>query len=195
MLLYQVTHVRLNQVINWLAQVLVSGGLGSSHGVVSLVRHELGGTGGGPKIRGQASVVGDQASNLLGRGVVPCVAYLAVSSVMATASPLARLEILGVVSFGGRCCGLHSLFLCVVRALEGFLIWRGFMLLVLCALGLSFRRLLEPPWLHGGGSNFFFVPLWGLSRFFILESGGLYFVAFSFLCWALSALFVLAAKP
>ena len=66
MLLYQVTHVRLNQVINWLAQVLVSGGLGSSHGVVSLVRHKLGGTGGGPEIRGQASVVGDQASSLLG---------------------------------------------------------------------------------------------------------------------------------
>ena len=74
MLLYQVTHVRLNQVINWLAQVLVSGGLGSSYGVVSLVRHELGGTGGGPKIRGQETVVGDQTSNILGRGVLPCVA-------------------------------------------------------------------------------------------------------------------------
>ena len=99
MLLCQVTHVCLNQVINWLAQVLVSGGLGSSHGVVSLVKYELGGTGGGPKIRGQASIVGDQTSNLLGRGVIPCMVYLAVSSVMAKASPLARMKILGVVSF------------------------------------------------------------------------------------------------
>ena len=61
--------------------MLVSGGLGSCHGVVPLVRHELGGSGGGPKIRGQASIVGDQTSNLLGRGVIPCMAYLAVSLV------------------------------------------------------------------------------------------------------------------
>ena len=81
----------------------VSGGLGSSNGVVSLARYELGGTGGGPKIRGQASVVGDQVPSLLGRGVVSCAAYLAVISVMAMASPLARLEILGVVSCGGGC--------------------------------------------------------------------------------------------
>ena len=34
MLLYQVTHVRLNQDINWLAQLLVSGGLGNPRGCV-----------------------------------------------------------------------------------------------------------------------------------------------------------------
>ena len=71
--------------------------------MVSLARYELGGTSGGPKIRGQASVVGDQVSSLLGRGVVSCAAYLAVISVMAMASPLARLGILGVVSCGGGC--------------------------------------------------------------------------------------------
>ena len=112
MLLYQVMHVRLNQDTNWLAQVLVSGGLGSSHGVVPLVRHELGGTDGGPKIRGQASIVGDQTSNLLGRGVISSV------MAMATARPLARLEILWVVLFGGGCCGLDFPFLCVAGALE-----------------------------------------------------------------------------
>ena len=101
MLLCQVAHVLLNQANNWVAQVLVSGGLGSSHGVVSLARYELGGTGGGPKIRGQAPVVGDQVSSLLGRDVVSCAAYLAVISVMAMASPLARLKILRVVSCGG----------------------------------------------------------------------------------------------
>ena len=103
MLLCQVAHVLLNQVNNWVAQVPVSGCLGSFYGVVSLARYELGGTGGGPKIRGQASVVGDQVRSLLSRGVVSCAAYLAVISVIAMASPLARLEILGVVSCGGGC--------------------------------------------------------------------------------------------
>ena len=59
------------------------------------------------------------------------------------------------------------------------------MLLVLCALGLGFRHLLESPWL-GGGFKFFFVSLWGPSRFSILDSGWPHFVASSILCWASS---------
>ena len=93
-MLCQVTHVLLNQAVNWVAHVLVSGGLGSSHGVVSLAGYELSGTGGGPKIRGQASVVGDPVSSLLGRGVASCVTYLSIVSLMAVAGLLARLGIL-----------------------------------------------------------------------------------------------------
>ena len=44
MLLYHVTHNRLNQDTSWLAQVLVSGGLGSLHGMALLVSRKLGGT-------------------------------------------------------------------------------------------------------------------------------------------------------
>ena len=77
--------------------MLISGGLGSLQGIVLLVRCELGGTGGGPKIGGHVSTVGAQTSIPLGRGVIPCVAYLAVISVKAKASPLARLKFLGVV--------------------------------------------------------------------------------------------------
>ena len=98
--------------------MLISGGLGSLHGMVLLVRRELGGTGGGPKMGGHVSTVGAQTSIPIGRGVIPCVAYLAVIIVKAKASPLARLEFLGAVSSRGGRRSLLFLLLWVVRGLK-----------------------------------------------------------------------------
>ena len=64
-----------------------------------LVRRKLGGTGGGPNMGGHVLIAGAQTSIPRVRGVIPCVAYLAVINVKAKASPLARLEFPGVVSF------------------------------------------------------------------------------------------------
>ena len=89
-MLCQVANFLLIQAIH----VLVSGGLGSSHGVAIFTRCELGGTSGGPEIGEQASVVGDPVSSLLGGGVVSCATCISLVSLMAVAGLLARSGIL-----------------------------------------------------------------------------------------------------
>ena len=113
MLLYHVIHIRLNQDASWPAQVLVSVGLVSPHGMAPLASRKLGGTGGGPNMGGHVLIAGAQSSIPRVKDVIPCVAYLAVSSVKAKASPLARLEFLGVVSHRGEHRVWFSLCLCL----------------------------------------------------------------------------------
>ena len=79
--------------------MLVSGGLGSPHGMALLARRRLGWRGGGPNMGGHVLIAGAQTSIPRVRGFIPCVAYLAVISIKAKASPLARLKFPGVVSF------------------------------------------------------------------------------------------------
>ena len=64
--------------------MLVSGGLGSPHGMALLVRRKLGGTGWCPNMgRGHVLIAGAQTSIPRVRGFIPSVANLAVISIKA----------------------------------------------------------------------------------------------------------------
>ena len=69
-------------------------------------------------LEGHVIIAGAQTSIPRVRGVIPCVAYLAVINVKANASPLTRLKFLGAVSSRGGRRGLLFPFLWVVGGLK-----------------------------------------------------------------------------